>query len=192
MRRLRRTVQTERKISSRFINFCQQKFKQLQTRQKILLGFSVPLLLMIVIATLVYFSIGKLADDTKWVQHTHQVIADGQELAKLMIDMETGERGFLITGKESFLEPFEKAQKVWDSRISSLKLLVADNPVQILRLARVDSLEKEWARIFSIRYESQSMRSTIISKSQAINKPSIYSCPCPQTSSIRKPGNAVI
>lgn len=131
-------------MSSRFINFCQHKFNQLQTRQKILLGFSVPLLLMIVIATLVYFSIGKLTDDTKWVQHTHQVITDGQELAKLMIDMETGERGFLITGKESFLEPFEKAQKVWDSRISDLKLLVADNPVQILRLARVDSLEKEW------------------------------------------------
>ncbi|MCZ6800500.1 MAG: CHASE3 domain-containing protein, partial [Nitrospirae bacterium] len=100
-------------MHNHFIKSCQQKFYQLQTRQKILLGFSVPLLLMVIIATVVYFSIGTMVDDAQWVQHTQQVIVGGQELNKLMIDMETGERGFLITGKEPFLEPFHAAQQVW-------------------------------------------------------------------------------
>ena len=89
-----------------------QAFHQLQTRQKILLGFCVPLLLLIINAVVVYFSIGKLLDTSQWVQHTQRVISGGQELSKLMIDMETGERGFLITGKEPFLEPFHTAQNV--------------------------------------------------------------------------------
>ena len=118
-------------MPNHLINICRQAFDQLQTRQKILLGFSVPLLLMIIIATVVYFSIGKMVGDAQWVQHTQQVIAGGQELNKLMIDMETGERGFLITGKEPFLEPFHTAQKIWDNKIANLKSLVSDNPVQI-------------------------------------------------------------
>jgi len=127
------------------INICRQAFDQLQTRQKILLGFSVPLLLMIIIATVVYFSIGKMVDDAQWVQHTQQVIAGGQELNKLMIDMETGERGFLITGKEPFLEPFHAAQQIWDTKIANLKSLVSDNPAQVTRLEKIDQLEKKLA-----------------------------------------------
>lgn len=131
-------------MPNHFINICSQAFDQLQTRQKILLGFSVPLLLMIIIATVVYFSIGKMVDDAQWVQHTQQVIAGGQELNKLMIDMETGERGFLITGKEPFLEPFHAAQQIWDNKIANLKSLVSDNPAQVTRLEKIDQLEKNW------------------------------------------------
>ena len=126
------------------INFGQDRFQKLKTRQKILLGFSAPLILMVVIATVVYFSIGKLLDTSQWVQHTQRVIAGGQELTKLMIDMETGERGFLITGKDHFLEPFNNSQQVWNDKILELKTLVEDNPIQIEQLDKIDALEKDW------------------------------------------------
>ena len=64
------------------------------TRTKLLLGFSVPLTLLALICTVVYFNINKLIETSKWVKHTQQVIGKGEELKKLMIDMETGERGF--------------------------------------------------------------------------------------------------
>ena len=86
------------------------------TRTKILLGFSVPMSLLLIICTVVYFSIGELIETSMWVKHTQKVIADGKELEKLMVDMETGERGFLITGKDNFLEPFNQAKQVWDEK----------------------------------------------------------------------------
>jgi len=118
----------------------------LNTRTKILLGFSVPLSLLIIIATVFYFSIGELTDTSKWVKHTHQVITDGKELEKLMIDMENGERGFLITGKDSFLEPFIASQNVWDTKIQDLQFLVRDNPSQVEKLDEIIILEKQWLK----------------------------------------------
>jgi hypothetical protein len=89
----------------------QQDFGSLQTRQKILLGFSVPMILMTAIAVMVYFSVRTMQQDAQWVQHTQDVITGGQELMALIVNMETGERGFLITGKEPFLKPFVAAQE---------------------------------------------------------------------------------
>ncbi len=131
-------------MHNHFMKSFQQAFNQLQTRQKILLGYSVPLVLMVVIATVVFFSIKKMVKEAKWVQHTQEVITDGQELNKLMIDLETGERGFLITGKEVFLEPFHAAQKVWANKMVDLQSLVSDNPAQVMRLEKIDGLQKDW------------------------------------------------
>jgi len=114
------------------------------TRSKILLGFSIPLALFTIISITVYFSIDNLLETSKWVKHTHKVIADAKGLEKLMIDMETGERGFLITGKESFLEPFYKSEVIWFDEIKKLKTLVQDNPPQVALLERVKKLEKKW------------------------------------------------
>lgn len=127
-----------------FIDSVKNRFQQLKTRQKILLGFSVPLLLMVVIAAVVYQTILESNETSKWVKHTHEVIAAGHELNKLMVDMETGERGFLITGKEGFLEPFNDAKSVWEDKVNEYKILVGDNPEQVKKLEKVDQLQKQW------------------------------------------------
>jgi len=94
----------------------------------------------------VYISIERLQETSRWVTHTHQVISDIQELKKLLLDMETGERGYLITGKESFLEPFHNSIRVWDIKLKNLKLLVSDNPSQVSLLNEVDELQKQWLK----------------------------------------------
>jgi len=116
----------------------------LNTRSKILLGFCIPLTLFTIISITVYYSISNLLETSKWVKHTHKVISGAKELEKLMINMETGERGFLITGKEVFLEPFNQAKKVWNDEIKQLKDLVQDNPPQVSLLIKVEELEKKW------------------------------------------------
>ena len=58
------------------------------------------MVLLVVISLVVYFSIGELIATSKWVKHTQEVIADGKELEKLMIDMETGETRFLAHRKK--------------------------------------------------------------------------------------------
>jgi len=122
-------------------------FKNLRIRQKMLVGYAIPILLMVVIAGLVTYNIKKLVSTAKWVDHTQQVMADGSELSKLLVDMETGERGFLIAGKEEFLEPFNNGQKSWDKKMGALKQLVNDNPAQVARLTEIDGLKNEWLKV---------------------------------------------
>jgi len=81
-----------------------------------------------------------------WVEHTDRVIAQTHELATLSIDMETGMRGFLIAGEDRFLEPYEAARPRIPNQIKELQELVADNPVQGMRLTRISALLEEWER----------------------------------------------
>lgn len=111
-----------------------------------LLGFSVPMLLMVAIAFIVSNNIAKMVKTSDWVRHTQEVIAKSRELEKLVVDMETGVRGFLITGEERFLEPYNNALGIWDDKITSLKNQVSDNPEQVLLLEEVDTIAKRWIK----------------------------------------------
>jgi signal transduction histidine kinase/CheY-like chemotaxis protein len=121
-------------------------FDSLLTNQKLVLLFSVPLLLMLIIAYTDYVSILKLKDDNQWVQHTHEVIGDTHELSKLMGDVKSSQRDFLITGKETYLETFYSDQVVWYSKLKNLQLLVSDNPPQVVLLEKINNLQKNWLK----------------------------------------------
>jgi signal transduction histidine kinase len=99
---------------------------------------------MTFMATLLYVSSNRQSETARWLAHSHEVISQGHELLKLIVDMETGERGYLITGNKVFLEPFYKAKKVWASEIDNLKRLVSDNPEQVKRLIEIDLLQTKW------------------------------------------------
>ena len=86
----------------------------------------------------------KLADLLEWVDHTHRVIAKGQELSTLLADEESGMRGFLISGQESFLAPYSLAQAKFGSELQAGKALTTDNPAQHDRLRRVGALAERW------------------------------------------------
>ena len=92
-------------------------FRSLSISAKIIIGFSLPVFLMAVVSTVDYFSTKSLVEIADWVQHTQKVIAKSHLLEKLVVDMETGERGFLITGKDVFLEPFIASEKQWELEI---------------------------------------------------------------------------
>jgi signal transduction histidine kinase/CheY-like chemotaxis protein/CHASE3 domain sensor protein len=84
-----------------------------------------------------------------WVDHSEQVIGDTNELRRLLVEQETGVRGFLLTDDESFLQPYEVAHPKFDAQLESLSKLVSDNPSQVARLARVQALEASWDRYAS-------------------------------------------
>ena len=140
----------------------------LSIRQKIVFAFAIPLLLMTFIATLLYVSSNRQNETAKWVEHTHQVISQGHKLLRLLVDMETGERGYLITGNEVFLEPFNEAKKVWSSEIQSLTTLVSDNPEQVERLIEIDTLQKQWL-VEAAQKEINARRKVTISDLNTMN-----------------------
>ncbi|WPO98339.1 response regulator [Pseudomonas sp. HR96] len=79
-----------------------------------------------------------------WVEHTDRVINNANEAVKLSIDMETGMRGFLLTGNNSYLDPFELAKPRLAAELPALQQLVSDNPRQVDRLTRIMAMQKEW------------------------------------------------
>ena len=50
-------------------------------------------------------------------------------------DAETGERGFLLTNDESFLEPYDAAIRASNEQFDELGKAVSDNPQQVERLS---------------------------------------------------------
>ncbi|MCP1511195.1 response regulator [Pseudomonas rhodesiae] len=80
----------------------------------------------------------------QWVEHTDRVINNLNETSKLTVDLETGMRGFLITGDEHFLDPYEVAKPRIIADLHNLQELVADNPQQVDRLKRLEALQLEW------------------------------------------------
>ena len=86
-------------------------------------------------------------DNRKWVVHTYEVLIAAHGLEKSMVDMETGQRGFIVTGKDNFLEPFSESIATIFNDIKHLQKKVRDNPQQIERLDTLDKQIKEWLEI---------------------------------------------
>ncbi|HEX2866723.1 MAG TPA: methyl-accepting chemotaxis protein [Ignavibacteriales bacterium] len=121
-------------------------FKNMKMRSKILLNSGIILFLMAIVGIGVYFNIKSMNETFKWVKHTEEVIGEANLLGKMLIDMETGERGFLITGDDNFLEPYNNGKEEFDGRLDKLKETVNDNPVQVKRLEELSKLKREWER----------------------------------------------
>jgi signal transduction histidine kinase/CheY-like chemotaxis protein/CHASE3 domain sensor protein len=81
---------------------------------------------------------------TGWVDHTHQVIGKLNELTTLRADMESGARGYVVTGDESFLAPYQVGKPQLGAQLEDLIQMTADNPVQTDRLKRVRVLQLSW------------------------------------------------
>ena len=81
---------------------------------------------------------------SNWVDHTHQVIGKLNEMSTLQSDMETGVRGYVIAGDESFLAPYQVARPQLASQVQDLVQMTADNPAQTDRLKRVRALQQGW------------------------------------------------
>ncbi len=81
-----------------------------------------------------------------WVERSERTIGHANEIGKLMVDMETGMRGFLLTGDEPFLASFQLARPRLQTALAELKKLVEDNPVQVTRVTNIAAQQQQWER----------------------------------------------
>ncbi len=75
-----------------------------------------------------------------WVQHTLEVKTKIAALWSKLQDIETGQRSFVLTGDERFLEPFKFGASGWAEDLDALDHLVADNPEQVDAVAQARPL----------------------------------------------------
>ncbi len=120
------------------------KIFNLELNRRIIQSTLIPLFLLLFIGVTSVFVIQRLITSNTWVVHTEEVIRRATNIQKRLLDMETGARGFLITGHDAFLQPYEEAQERVFSEIQELRKLVSDNPAQVKRLEEIESLSKQW------------------------------------------------
>lgn len=118
--------------------------KNLKTKYKILVGFAVPLVFLLGLGITSLVNLNSMEQTTKWVDHTRVVLARAAGIVGSAVDMETGMRGYLLAGKEEFLDPYKSGQERTYADIAALQDTVSDNPGQVERLAEVESVLREW------------------------------------------------
>jgi methyl-accepting chemotaxis protein len=113
-------------------------------RTKILLAFLAPMVLLAAVSTLRYQSLARVATYDRLTVHSQEVLADAEALVKAAVDAETGMRGFVITRKESFLQPYTAGLAAFDQTAARLQRLVSDNPAQLARVEQMITLHQRW------------------------------------------------
>jgi PAS domain S-box-containing protein len=130
---------------------------KLTLERQIPLVFVIATLLLVVVVFFAFRSMNSLGEALKLEQHAREVIHQLDVTLSLIVDAETGTRGFLITGDETILEPYNKAQQKIDGNLAQLRSLLADNPAQT---ERVSALEKITGERLAILKTAVEMRRT--------------------------------
>ncbi|MFM2089373.1 MAG: hypothetical protein RLZZ237_4242, partial [Pseudomonadota bacterium] len=105
---------------------------------------TLPLIVGVVTALVFVGLIAYLLSSLRSVEHSERVIGNANEIMKLSVDLETGMRGYLLTGDEAFLAPYKSGKAKIAVEMSTLLELVADSPIQIDRLRRIRALQGQW------------------------------------------------
>jgi len=108
--------------------------------RKIAAGFALSFVLLALVGVVAFRSVNALTFTSYKVAHTHEVLEHIANLVSLLKDAETGQRGYVITGDETFLEPYRTSVVGIDKVVKDLRQLTADNPNQLKRIEEIESL----------------------------------------------------
>ena len=103
-----------------------------------LLGFVVAVAAVAFISMLTYRSLQTRAIAAQRVTRTLQVLEQMESILSLVKDAETGQRGFLLTGEDPYLEPNINAKAQLPDAFRTARPLVAEDAVQQKRLAALE------------------------------------------------------
>ncbi len=119
----------------------QRSFQKLLRRTVLL-----PVALLLLLAATLVAEILLLNASIRWVDHTDQVIANARQLIRSMIDMESGLRGYFLTGDRFFLDSYIAAKSEVPAQLALLEQLTSDNPDQTQRIGEIRNLDLRWIR----------------------------------------------
>jgi diguanylate cyclase (GGDEF)-like protein/PAS domain S-box-containing protein len=110
--------------------FLKQRFSALPLEKTIAAALAFGLSLAVMLSVGGYFALAHMRESSAWATHTHEVLLAIANIESELVDAETGQRGYLLTGKKNYLRPYEIARKKTSDHLASFLVLVADNPQQ--------------------------------------------------------------
>jgi methyl-accepting chemotaxis protein len=126
-------------------------------QSKLAAGFALGPVILTIVGWLAYSNTSTLVELRNQQQHTYQVLQQAEAASKLLVDAETGQRGFLLTGNDPYLQPYTAAIAAASGNMARLAELTSDNPRQQARLLTLRELVRqkfeELAQTISLRRE---------------------------------------
>ncbi len=113
---------------------------RLSIQQRLIAGFALVFAIFALGMALAYAAEGDRIRDEAWVRHTLRVREELAGIANKAVDLETGTRGFVLTGQEYFLKPYLDARESLPGGLKRLRELTADNSRQRSRMAVLERL----------------------------------------------------
>ena len=120
------------------------RLSDLKIATRLHLGFGVIVLLLVWLVTQSYVNFARLGSANDMNIHTYQVLAEVDAALAALVDIETGERGFALTGKDASLEPYNAGKDAFRQHQDAARKLTADNPRQQDRLQRLGAEQQKW------------------------------------------------
>ncbi len=103
---------------------------RLKIGTKIGVSFALSLATLTTIGLISYQSTNELIETSRKESHTYQVLSQLEDLNLQLTNAETGQRGYVLTGEQRYLEPYNAAIQVLNQKVKDLQKLTTDNPKQ--------------------------------------------------------------
>ncbi len=116
----------------------------LGTLTKMIAAFGIVIAISIIVNVMSWSSLNYQQTSNGWTVHTYEVLDRVDAIVAAMVDRETGVRGYLLSGDEKFLEPYDAGSKNYKEAFDKAVQLTSDNATQQKRFAELDVLVKGW------------------------------------------------
>src|SRR5262249_16011945 len=107
--------------------------------RKIVAGVTITLTVLAINAFVSYRATRKLMDNELQVSHRRQVLTELESTLSTVVEGETGERGYIITGEEPYLAPYETALEDVSKHLGRLEQLTASEPGERANVALLEA-----------------------------------------------------
>ncbi|NME71051.1 CHASE3 domain-containing protein [Flammeovirga aprica] len=114
--------------------------KNINITTQILIGFAIVTASVILSIYISHNNSNKIIKSADWVIQTQKVLTQLGNIEALLVDLETGQRGYLITGKIEYLDPFIRSKKIIYQELNSIRELTSDNSNQTIRIDSLKSI----------------------------------------------------
>jgi PAS domain S-box-containing protein len=105
---------------------------------------ALPVLLLMLLAAILAGESLLLYASLRWVDHSDRVISTARQLQRQIVEMDTGLRGYYLTGDQVFLDSYNDAKSKVPDQLDSLQKLTSDNPAQQARLQAAHDVDLRW------------------------------------------------
>src|SRR5580692_1564347 len=109
-------------------------------RGKLQLAFGSAVLVLLVVGAIALRTAAVADESDLWVRHTHEVLENIADLLSTMQNLESNARGFILTGRESYLETYRASVVHSQAQVTLVRNLTLDNPAQQRQIAILENL----------------------------------------------------
>jgi signal transduction histidine kinase len=138
---------------------------KLYFRKRVIIGFILTLSTITVLGIYSFVSIQRLINTASLLTHGSQVINNAEQLMVIITDLETGQRGYIITGDKNYLGPYDIAIQRLETHLTKLDSITKDYAEQNYRVDTLSNLIRQRASIAQITIAA---RDTSFEKAQAL------------------------